>query len=87
MSYLIPEAPAIERRQPFSRALDQGIWLQQCYVKCYLMGVLCREIRFALLSGRIFRCITNVDIICDSFVAKVLRCCESFGILLNRFGI
>ena len=56
-------------------------------MKCYLMGVLCREIRFALLSGRIFRCITNVDMICDSFVAEVLRCCEKFGILLNRIGI
>ena len=56
-------------------------------MKCYLMGVLCHEIRFALLSGKIFRCITNVDIIYDTFVAKVLRCCESFGILLNRFGI
>lgn len=51
------------------------------------MGVLCREIRFALLSGTIFISITNVDMICDSFVAKVLRCCEKFGILLNRIGI
>jgi hypothetical protein len=52
-----------------------------------LMGILCREIRFALLSGKIFRCITNVDMICDSFVAEVLRCYESFDILLNRIEI
>lgn len=47
------------------------------------MGFLHREIGFALLSGRIFRCITNVDIIYDSFVAGVLRYCERFGTLLT----
>lgn len=38
---------------------------------------------FALLSGRIFRVTTSVDIIFDAFVAKVLCWCEKFGILLN----